>query len=146
MPSIGHTVAVSSTAISSPATLPSSNRREPGAEPEVHSRPPALGSRQSLLPANELREKVFFARVRSSSVEGAPREADLSRDVKGLGARRCGSKGTDLPMPQSVRELDGLDTLEAMEVKTIPLKSSFQLATELVVAHDRSSREIVTAR
>jgi len=50
--------------------------------------------------------------------------------------------GIDLPMPHSVRELDGLDTLEAMEVKTIPLKSSFQLVTELVVAHDRSSREI----
>jgi hypothetical protein len=50
--------------------------------------------------------------------------------------------GIDLPMPHSVRELDGLDTLEAMEVKTIPLKSSFQLVTELVVAHDRSSREV----
>jgi hypothetical protein len=54
--------------------------------------------------------------------------------------------GTGFPMPHSVRELDGLDTLEAMEVKTIPLKSSFQLVTELVVAHDRSFREIVTAR
>ncbi len=93
-------------------------------EPEVYSRPPALGSRQSLLPANELREEVFFACVRSSSVEGAPREADLSRDVEGLGARRYGSVGIDLPMPHSVRELDGLDTLEAMEVKTIPLKNS----------------------
>jgi hypothetical protein len=28
-------------------------------------------------------------------------------------------------MPHSARELDGLNTLEAMEVKTIPLKSSF---------------------
>jgi len=52
-------------------------------------------------------------------------------------------------MPHNVRELDGFHTLEAMEVKTIQLKSSFQLVTELVVAHDRSSKEIcrfVTAR
>jgi hypothetical protein len=42
-------------------------------------------------------------------------------------------------MPHSARELDGLNTLEAMEVKTIPLKSSFQLVMELVVAHGRSS-------
>jgi hypothetical protein len=111
-------------------------------EREVYSLPPALGSRQLLPPANELREEVFFAGVRSSGVEGAPREADLSRDVEGLGARRCGSVDIDLPMPHSVRELDGLNTLEAMEVKTIPLKSSFQLVTELVVAHGRSSREI----
>ena len=105
-------------------------------------------------PANELREEVF-ARVRSSSVERAPCEADLSRDVKGLGARRCGSVGIDLPMPHSVLELDGLGALETIEVKTIPLKSSFQLVAELVVAqrsflqrdlslHDSTSVRIYT--
>ncbi|HXW91492.1 MAG TPA: hypothetical protein VEK33_13165 [Terriglobales bacterium] len=110
-------------------------------EREVYSLPPTLGSRQSLPPARELREEVLFAGVRSSGVEGAPREADLSRDVEGLGARRC-SVDIDLPLPQSIRELDGLNTLEAVEVETIPLKSSFQPVTELVVAHGRSSGEI----
>jgi hypothetical protein len=111
-------------------------------EREVYSLPPALGFRPLLPRANELCEQVFFAGVRSSGVEGAPREADLSRDVEGLGAWTYSSVDIDLPMPLSVRELDGLNTLEAMEVKTISLKSSFQLVTELVVAHGRSSREI----
>ena len=111
-------------------------------EREVYSLPPPLGSKQLLPPARELREQVFFAGVGSSGVEGGPREADLSRDVEGLGARRCASVDIDLPMPQSIRKLDGLNTLQAVEVETIPLKSSFQPVTELVVAHGRSSEQI----
>jgi hypothetical protein len=45
-------------------------------EREFYSPPPALGSRQLLPPADELREEVFFPGVRSSGVEGAPREVD----------------------------------------------------------------------
>jgi hypothetical protein len=65
-----------------------------------------------------------------------PDREELKREYPEL---QAASKGLHAK-PISAETWKG--SLEAMEVKTIPLKSSFQLVTELVVAHDRSSRGI----
>jgi hypothetical protein len=108
-------------------------------ERKVYSRPPALSPSLLSPLANQLREEVFFAGVRSSRVEGGPLEADLRRNVEGFYTRRCGSVDTGLPKSHGVREVNGFNAFEVMEKKISLPKSSFESVTELSVAHGLGS-------
>ncbi|MBI1876174.1 MAG: hypothetical protein HYS05_20095 [Acidobacteria bacterium] len=103
---------------------------------KVYPRPPTLCPDRSSPSANEFREEVFFAGVRASRLDGAPLEADHSRDVEGLGAPRWGSPDRGLPTPHGVGEIDRLGTpIGVMEEEPRLLKNIFESVTELSVAH-----------
>ena len=102
---------------------------------EVYPRPPALCSDRSFPPANEFREEVFFAGVRASSVDRAPFESDLGRNVERFCAPRCGPANVDLPLSHGVHQVDRLDApICVLEEETRLLKRTFESITEFFVA------------